>query len=59
MRTIRDQDIYTYQDIYIYIHVIFQNSQIKIWDESVQGFMSYDRKYKQTIKQTEITTLYI
>ena len=35
------------------------SSPIKIWGKSVQGFLSYDRKNKQTDRQIENTTLYI
>ena len=35
------------------------SSPSEIWGKSVKGFASYDRTYKQTNKQTEITSLYI
>ena len=41
------------------IPVGLPRSPIKIWGKSVQGFLSYDRKNKQTDRQTEITALYI
>ena len=37
------------------IPVVLPNSQIKIWDKSVKGLLSYDQTNKQT--NTEIATL--
>ena len=41
------------------IPVGLPSSPIKIWGKLVQGFLSYDRKNKQTDRQTEITTFYV
>ena len=38
------------------IYVVLPSFPIKIWGKLVKGFLNYDRTFKQTHRQAEITT---